>query len=109
MINIRIMVEDRLTNEQAKELVFDFFDEIERGITDLNLFRKSYQINFDIKGKEIKVKSRFGGSSKRQGHRITVYSRFGRKAASVRHQVRSGFREAFQLQGSAITGHIRTD
>ncbi|AWP28087.1 hypothetical protein [Paenibacillus sp. Cedars] len=50
MINIRIMVDDRLTN--AKELVFDFFDEIERGITDLNLFRKSYQINFDIKSEK---------------------------------------------------------
>lgn len=52
MINFRIMVEDRLTNEQAKELVFDFYDEIERGITDLNLFRKSYQINFDIKSEK---------------------------------------------------------
>ncbi|GAA0831204.1 hypothetical protein GCM10008915_10840 [Bifidobacterium pullorum subsp. gallinarum] len=52
MINIRIMVEDKVTNEQAKELVFDFFDEIERGITDLNLFRRSYQINFDIKSEK---------------------------------------------------------
>ncbi|OIA98737.1 hypothetical protein AK95_16390 [Paenibacillus sp. LC231] len=52
IINFRIMVEDRLTNEQAKELVFDFYDEIERGITDLNLFRKSYQINFDIKSEK---------------------------------------------------------
>ncbi|MGG3280138.1 hypothetical protein [Paenibacillus solani] len=52
IINFRVMVEDRLTNEQAKELVFDFYDEIERGITDLNLFRKSYQINFDIKSEK---------------------------------------------------------
>ncbi|MFD1135985.1 hypothetical protein [Paenibacillus urinalis] len=52
IINFRIMVEDRLTNEQAKKLVFDFYDEIERGIKDLNLFRKSYQINFDIKSEK---------------------------------------------------------
>lgn len=52
MINFRILVEDRITNEEAKELVFDFYDEIERGITDLSLFRKSYQINFDIKSEK---------------------------------------------------------
>ncbi|MFC5528062.1 hypothetical protein [Cohnella yongneupensis] len=52
IINFRIMVEDRLTNEQAKGLVFDFYNEIEKGISDINLFRQSYQINFDIKSEK---------------------------------------------------------
>jgi len=49
LINFRILVEDRLTNEQAKSLVFNFFDEIEQGISKKDFFRKIYQINFDIK------------------------------------------------------------
>ncbi|MNR38680.1 hypothetical protein D3C85_1568030 [compost metagenome] len=77
------MVEDRITNEQAKELVFEFYNEIEKGISEIQLFRETYQIKFDIKsGKDgeilysgqIKGKIRFGGNSRRQGHRITPYS-----------------------------------
>ncbi|MNL08545.1 hypothetical protein D3C87_1292720 [compost metagenome] len=49
IINFRIMVEDRITNEQAKELVFEFYNEIEKGISEIQLFRETYQIKFDIK------------------------------------------------------------
>lgn len=51
-INFRILVEDRLTNEQAKTLVTEFFEEIENGIQDKNLFRKSYLVKFDIKSQK---------------------------------------------------------
>jgi hypothetical protein len=47
-INIRILVEDRLTNEQAKYLVTEFINKIEKGIQETDLFRKSYLIKFDI-------------------------------------------------------------
>ncbi|MDK8189251.1 hypothetical protein QP794_04040 [Paenibacillus sp. UMB7766-LJ446] len=47
-INIRILVEGRLTNEQAKYVVTEFINEIEKGIQETDLFRKSYLIKFDI-------------------------------------------------------------
>ncbi|OPA80513.1 hypothetical protein BVG16_07240 [Paenibacillus selenitireducens] len=47
-INFRIMVEDRITNEQAKTLVSVFLNEIEKGIQNKDLLRKSYLIKFDI-------------------------------------------------------------
>lgn len=52
IINIRIMVEDRITNEQAKNLVNDFFNEIEKKIKDLDQFNKYFSIKFDIKSQK---------------------------------------------------------
>ncbi|OME77200.1 hypothetical protein BK120_27115 [Paenibacillus sp. FSL A5-0031] len=52
IINFRILIKDRINNEQAKGLVNDFFNEIDKNITDLELFKKTYSIKFDIKSQK---------------------------------------------------------
>ena len=48
IVKFRIVVDERLSNEQAKELVTEFIETIEDGILNKQLFKETYQIFFDI-------------------------------------------------------------
>lgn len=51
-VKFRIMVKDRITNENAKELVEEFIKIMENQIEDKDLFNKSYQLTFDLKSEK---------------------------------------------------------
>jgi hypothetical protein len=51
-VKFQIMVKDRTTNENAKELAEEFINTIENQIKDKELFKKSYLITFDFKSEK---------------------------------------------------------
>ncbi|WMT39686.1 hypothetical protein RE628_20110 [Paenibacillus sp. D2_2] len=52
LVKFRIMVIDKITNDNARELAEEFINLMETQIKDKELFNKRYQITFDIKSEK---------------------------------------------------------
>jgi hypothetical protein len=51
-IKFRIMVKDRITNEEAKKVIGEFIGTMESNIKDKELFKNTYYMTFDIKSEK---------------------------------------------------------
>lgn len=51
-LRFRIMVEDDISNETAKELVLEFLNALEEKLGDLSEFKKAHKISFELKSKD---------------------------------------------------------
>lgn len=51
-INFRLVVKDRITNEQAKLLIEELVNDIESNLSDTKIFRNKYDFKFDIKSEK---------------------------------------------------------
>jgi hypothetical protein len=51
-IKFRIMVKDRITNEEAKKVIGEFIGTMESNIKDKELFKDTYYMTFDIKSEK---------------------------------------------------------
>jgi hypothetical protein len=51
-VKFRIIVEDRITNEEAKELIYKFIETIEEKLSNPIKFKDTYNLFFDITSKD---------------------------------------------------------